>query len=109
VETTLEAMPSVLWDAMVLPAGKRALPALCDQGPVMEFVKEQYRHCKPMLVLDREALVLAAAGISLRLPDGGADLGLVVRGSETHPALHLFLAALARHRAYERDTNPLRL
>ena len=50
----------------------------------------------------------AAAGISLRLPEGGADPGLVVRGTETHPALHLFLAALARHRAYERDANPPR-
>jgi catalase len=109
VETTLEAMPSVLWDAVVLPAGKQALPALCAHGQVVEFIKEQYRHCKPLLVLDREALLLAAAGISLRLPDGGADPGLVVRGSEMQAALRLFLAALARHRAFARDTDPPRV
>jgi catalase len=109
VEATLEALPSVLWDAVVLPAGKQALPALCAQGQVVEFVKEQYRHCKPMLVLDREALLLAAAGISLLLPDGRADPGLVVRGAEPQPALSLFLAALARHRAFERDTDPPRV
>jgi catalase len=51
VEVTLEAGPAVLWDAMVLPDGKSAVETLLRIGQVIEFIKDQYRHCKAILAL----------------------------------------------------------
>ncbi len=51
VDTTVEAMPSVLWDAVVIPDGDDAVAQLRIGGQVLEFVKDQYRHCKPILAI----------------------------------------------------------
>ena len=51
VEISLETGPSVLWDAVVLPDGEDAIKELSQLGQAMEFVKDQYRHCKPILAL----------------------------------------------------------
>jgi catalase len=62
VEATLETMPSALWDAVVLPVGALADARLADVGQAVEFIKDQYRHCKPMLALGSESLLLEAGG-----------------------------------------------
>lgn len=79
VDGTIETMPSVLWDAMVLAGGAEALPALCADGKLLEFVRDQYRHCKPMLVLGRDAALLRAAGIPMPA-DASDDPGLIFAG-----------------------------
>ncbi|MCL4183382.1 MAG: catalase HPII, partial [Burkholderiaceae bacterium] len=112
VETTLEAMPSVLWDAVVLPDGEAAQPALLSLGQALEFVKDQYRHCKPLLVLGMARSILDAVGIGTTLPDGEDDPGVVLlqgderRNGGLDDALSRFVAALARHRIFERETDP---
>ena len=40
-------------------------------------MKDQYRHCKPILARARAASVLRAAGIPDALPDGQPDPGLL--------------------------------
>ena len=113
VETTVEAMPSVLWDAVVLPSGAAAQPAFQASGGLLEFVKDQYRHCKAMLVLGESSQLVQAAGIPLPdAADGALDPGLVVvDGTEDAlaSATTSFLAAVARHRHYERETDPPRV
>ncbi|MGE3956023.1 MAG: catalase [Vicinamibacterales bacterium] len=102
VDSSVEAMPSVLWDAVVI-AG--ALGAGAPDGRTMEFVKDQYRHCKPMLVLDRGTDVLEQAGIPASAVS--ADLGVLVSaGDDAAGAAAGFIAALARHRFFERETDP---
>ncbi len=43
IEATLETMPSPMWDAVAIDASAEALAKV---GPAVEFVKEQFRHCK---------------------------------------------------------------
>ena len=115
VEVSLEAAPSVTWDAVVLPDGEQAALSLAEQGQVVEFVKDQYRHCKPMLVLGHASAIVAKAGIDVQLPDGTPDPGIVLgepmdaaaRGAEVD--VDGFVAALAKHRHYERETDPPRV
>ena len=45
-DATLETMPSVLFDAVVVPDGKQAAKHLALLGQALEFIKDQYRHCK---------------------------------------------------------------
>ena len=107
VEISLEAGPSVLYDAVVVPDGKRAVDAISANANALDFVRQQYRHCKPIMVVGAGAALLAAAGVPAILPDGSADSGLIGTHSETLPqALAAFKQALAGHRSFARETDP---
>ena len=98
----------MLYDAVVLPDGADAVEALRADGRTLEFIKDQYRHCKPILALGAGAELLAACGIRDDLPDGPAHPGLVValgRGA----GARRFIAALAKHRHFARETDPPRV
>jgi catalase len=101
VEVTMETAPSVLWDGVVVPGGDGALAAL---GQAVDFVKDQYRHCKTIGVLGAKSALLDRAMLPTTLPDGSDDRGLVMAGSGD--AASAFIAALARHRHFERETDP---
>ncbi len=107
VEVTLETTPAVLYDAVVVPGGKRAALLLGRLGHALEFIKDQYRHCKPILALGAGAELLDDAGVPLQLANGEQDPGLiVVDDGDTERALSLFVEALAKHRHYGRETDP---
>jgi catalase len=95
-------MPSVLFDAVIIPDGKAATKALCELGQAIELVKDQYRHCKPILALGSGAAFVEAGAIPAALPSGEPDPGLVIDRQTTGKALPLFLNALAKRRHYER-------
>ncbi|MGH8798471.1 MAG: catalase, partial [Caldimonas sp.] len=105
VEVTLETAPSVTWDAVVVPANDDALAGF---GQVREFLKDQYRHCKPMLFLGGASRAVQECKLPTTLPDGGADPGIVVgdAGAGEGAGIQAFIAALAKHRIYERETDP---
>jgi catalase len=88
----------------VLPDGDAAAAALSKNGRVLEFLKDTYRHCKPILVLGASAQVLEAAGVPATLPTGKPDPGLIVGKGED--AADAFIKAMVKHRHYERETDP---
>jgi catalase len=102
VEVSLEAAPSVLFDALVLPDGVDAAQTLAGDGNALDFVKDQYRHCKAMLVLGESGVLLEAAGVVV------ADDPGVVRaaGAEATSALAGFIKVVAKHRHFDRETDP---
>ncbi|HZA94793.1 MAG TPA: catalase HPII, partial [Burkholderiaceae bacterium] len=107
VEITMETAPAVLFDALVLPSGKTAIEMLGNSGQAMEFLKLQYRHCKPILALQGASALLEGANISPRLPDGGDDPGLlIVEEEDAATVTDAFVQAIARHRHFERQIDP---
>jgi catalase len=107
VEVTLEAMPSVLFDALAVPGGKQAATTLGNIGHALEFIKEQYRHCKPILGLREGADLIENAGVPSVLFSGSPDPGvLVFRQGAPRGVTQKFADAIARHRHYERETDP---
>jgi catalase len=107
IDATLENSPAVLFDAMVLPNGSEAVDALSLDGHTLEFVRDQYRHCKTILALGDSAKILSRAGIPLTLPSGAADLGLLIEGQEDSQAnAQSFIAAVGLHRHAARDRDP---
>jgi catalase len=108
VDTTVEATPSVLFDAVAIPSGRDAVHRLAQDGRVMEFVKDQYRHCKPLLVSADGVSLLTKAGIPEALPSAKKDPGIVV-GDSGKAAVNAFIAALGKHRHFERETDPPRV
>jgi catalase len=104
-DATVENSPSVLFDAVILPGGDRSAQILAKSGQAIEFLKDQYRHCKTILVLGASVALLEGAGISKALPGGKADPGLIIAAPGTNPA-KAFIAAVAKHRHPERDRDP---
>ncbi len=107
VEGTLETMPSVLFDAVAIPDGKEAIKFLGNVGHAAEFLKDQYRHAKPILALGAGADLVENAGIPAMLPSGKPDPGMLVgRHSSAKKALPEFIEAIAKHRHHAREMDP---
>jgi len=107
IDLPISAAASVLFDAIVLPDGNDAIDRLAGDGRAQEFLKDQYRHCKPILVLGAASKLLTKVGIPQKLPSGQPDSGLVFGASkESQSAATAFIAALAQHRHFDRETDP---
>ncbi|MEN0038794.1 MAG: catalase [Cellvibrio sp.] len=107
VEITLEASPSVLYDAVVIPSGSTAVDALIADAHSLEFIREQYRHCKAILAVGDGNNLLSAADIPELLPDGSTDLAVVTTNEYSlEIALNAFKASVAAHRVYLRENDP---
>jgi catalase len=108
VEVTLEAMPSVLFDALVIPGGQSASKTLATVGQALDFVKDQYRHCKSILALGTGADLVENAGIPTRLKNGDPDPGLIVArdAKDNEASLEAFIEALTGQRAFARELDP---
>ena len=95
-DVTLETAPSVLFDAVVIPDGEEAAKRFALLGQALEFIKDQYRHCKPILMLGSGRKVVEGAGV---LVGEGEDWAL-------NTELKDFVKAMGRHRNWDRAVDP---
>jgi catalase len=110
IEVSMEAAPSVVWDGLVVPGGDAALAELANSGHALEFLKDQYRHCKPILLLGAAQALLEKAGIPPTLDSGEGDPGLLTSDeAQSEASLAAFVEALTQHRHFARETNPPRV
>jgi catalase len=102
-DATLETMPSCTFDAVVIPDGALAAEALSELGHALEFVKDQYRHCKAILAIGAGRALLEKAMIPLE----GDDPALILAGPGKGAAsMKAFMAAIAKHRNWDRAMDP---
>ncbi len=100
VDHTLLTMPSVAFDAVVVPDGS-GIGALGTSGDAVEFVAEAYKHGKAIALIGDGVTVFDAA---VRLGDGeNASEGIVI-GPSAAKVAKPFIAAMAKHRAWKRIT-----
>jgi catalase len=104
IGASLDVAPPVVFDAMVMPDGERATEALSKNGRALEFLKEQYRHCKPILLLGTSLRLLDVVGIPAALPSGQPDTGLIT--GDAGETIDRFIAAIAMHRHFARESEP---
>jgi catalase len=75
---------------------------LMNDGRALEFVRDQFRHCKPILAIGEAHRLLALAGLPLDYEDSG-----LLRVKDVDEATPFrFIAALAAHRHHDRETDP---
>jgi catalase len=98
-DATFETMPSVLFDAVVVPDGDPAADELISLGHAREFLRDQFRHGKPILILGAGERVVAEAGVPT---NDGSDWALV-------RDLDAFVDAIGKHRNWDRPTDPPRV
>jgi catalase len=103
---TLDSSPSVLFDAMVILGSTKVARPLATVPAAVDFVQEQYRHCKTILLLDEGKEVLERAGASSLLGNDTPDAGVVaVKDDNLTEALDLFIEAVGKHRHYARASD----
>ncbi|MGV8804238.1 MAG: catalase [Polaromonas sp.] len=109
-DASLGNEPGFLFDALVLSDGQAGVEALAKDGHTMEFIKDQYRHGKTILVLGASTALLEKAGVPVNLPDGTPDVGLIVAPSgSVAQAAAVFIQGIALHRHPARETDPPRV
>ena len=113
METLLGAMPLALADpakpeaTVSPPLSLMARRRHERDGHTMEFIKDRYRHCKPIMVLGASKALLDKVGVPTTLPDGKADAGLIiVPTGSMGDAAATFIQAIGMHRHPLRETDP---
>jgi len=103
VDHTFAAMPSVMFDAVLVPGGASSAQALARSGEALHFVLEAYRHGKPICVIGEGAELLKRLGGDLA--EGAVRDGVVIGRNDPATRIQLaqdFIAALSRHRHWLR-------
>ncbi|MEO8281269.1 MAG: catalase, partial [Ideonella sp.] len=109
-DASLENEPGFLFDALVLPDGEAAVQTLAADGHTGEFVKDQYRHGKTIMIVGASSSLLGLFDIPDALPNGDPDPGLIVCDQKDVPAATTaFIAAIGAHRHPARDQDPPRV
>ena len=109
VDATFVNMPSVMFDAVLVPAGAQGAEALARNGDAVHFVLEAYKHCKAICTVGEGVQLLATLGIGADAK--AAPAGVVVAATpvtnlgDTSAATQIaqdFVAAIAKHRHWDR-------
>jgi catalase len=114
VDRAFTTMASVLYDGVVVPCGPESAEALSNDGYAMHFVIEAYKHLKAVGAFGSGVDLLRKAGIAEQLADGtdvvvsnGVVSTAAAADDLTDEFAEAFASALAKHRAWERETDPV--
>jgi catalase len=114
VDRAITTMASVLYDAVVAPCGPESVAALSDDGYAVHFITEAYKHLKTIGAFGAGIDLLRRAGVTEQLADSEeviAAHGVVstTAAEDTLPDrfFESFTSALAQHRAWGRETDPV--
>ena len=73
----------------------------------MEFIRNQYRHCKTILVMGNSKALIAMADLPEAMPNGEPDPGILFSADgKDKKAFQSFIQAIGQHRHFERETDP---
>jgi catalase len=103
VDHTWQSMPSLMFDAVLVPGGAASAQALLADGEATHFVLEAYKHCKPLCLIGESVEILHRAGVAQG--DAPHPDGVVIGTNEPTARLQMaqdFIAAIARHRHWTR-------
>ncbi len=108
VDHTFANMPSVMFDAVLIPGGASSAAALSGLGEAVHFVLEAYKHCKTICAVNDGVQLLGTLGFGqgknpelVTVPTAGvliADGRKVLDGQVSKD----FMAAIALHRHWDR-------
>jgi catalase len=112
VDRAINTTASVLYDAVVVPCGPKSVAALSTDGYAVHFVTEAYKHLKAVGVFGSGLDLVRKTGIEEQLATGAdvvdsAGLISTTAAADTLPDAfcEFFGSALAKHRAWDRETD----
>ncbi|HWQ20086.1 MAG TPA: catalase [Methanotrichaceae archaeon] len=110
VDKSFLTTPSVVFDAVFIPGGKKSVDALKANGDAIHFINESFKHCKPIGVIGEGLELLKASSIKVMTfsdQNSGvrSELGVVTAGKATDVGAFVseFKKAIAEHRHWGRE------
>ena len=100
VDNNFLTMPSVAFDAVIIPDGPEGINHLQKCPEAINFLREIYRHCKTIGILKESLSLLESAGIET----GQSSEPGVVIGHEKKTMSEEFINAVKLHRHWNRFT-----
>lgn len=94
VAASIEGMPSIMFDGIVVAGGQGSVDALAASGVAKHFLLEGYKHLKAMLLAKEAKAMLGSLGLK---EDKGLLLGDEQKGVEA------FVKVVEGHRVWERE------
>ncbi|MFO7550395.1 MAG: catalase [Haliea sp.] len=102
-DRSMENSPGVLFDALVVPDGRKAVEALERDPNTMEFIRNVFSHCKAIVALGAGRELLEKAGLGADLDK---DPGILLANSKNASAVaSAFIDAIAAHRHLSRNSD----
>ena len=108
IDYTFTNMPSIMFDAVLIPGGATSVTTLCGIGDAVHFVLEAYKHCKTICAVNEGVQLLATLGFShgknpdaIFVPTPGVIISDIRKVLDGQATLN-FISALAMHRHWDR-------
>ena len=102
---SLETEPGVLFDGMVVPSGTSGfINTFTGDGRAAEFIKDQYRHCKTILLVGKASEMLRVIGVPES--NDAQDHGVILGAKGAANEVKQFIEQLAQHRHFSRESVP---
>ncbi|MBW4515717.1 MAG: catalase [Timaviella obliquedivisa GSE-PSE-MK23-08B] len=106
VDKTFLTSASAMFDAIYVPGGKASIEALKSSEDALHFVREAFKHCKPIAATAEGVDLLQASGLTgVSLGDSSVhdDQGVVTAGkADVSQVVKPFVQAIAQHRYWNR-------
>ncbi len=94
VDASMEGMPSIMFDGVVVPGGKASLDAMAASGLAKHFLLEAYKHLKAIGFAKEAKSLVDALGLK-------EDKGLLL--GDDQKTVDAFVKAVEGHRVWERE------
>lgn len=111
VDRNYVSVSSVLYDAVYIPGGQQSICAMKQQGYVIHFINEAFKHCKAIGATSEAVSLLKETDIAdVKLSEAKvtSDKGVVTAQASVYSAFNeALITAIAQHRHWirEKDEN----
>ncbi|MGZ8200329.1 MAG: catalase HPII [Methylosarcina sp.] len=105
IDHGIDTMPSVVFDAVFIPGGEQSVASLMQLDEALQFVRQAYRHGKAIATSGEGVRLLDKIGLIKDKAQAVYPAGVIVAQNDSASAIAgEFIAAIARHRSWERPT-----
>jgi catalase len=103
VDKSLLTTPSVVYDAVYVPGGKKSIAALASNADAIHFLSEAFKHCKPIAFeKGAEELVNQTYFSKNAMAENAVENGIIT-GTNANSLASQFIAAIKLHRFWQRE------
>ncbi|WP_132052318.1 catalase [Pseudocnuella soli] len=100
---------SIMYDAVLIPGGRQSVDSMKKMGKVLHFIREAYKHCKPIAAIGEGVELVEACQLPEQMvfEQAQTDKGLVssAKGGDAAEVGRQFIEAIKKHRHWEREEN----
>jgi catalase len=107
VDKSLLTTPSVVYDAVYVPAGANSAATLAADADAVHFLNEAFKHCKPIAGASGAMPVFEACNFYKKLPENNSDETVIREGvvisEDPMEIAGKFVLAIKQHRFWKRE------